>query len=150
MRANLQKSDIPEGLTVQRLRAASRVIQQLDSSVQRTKILHSRARRGERKSFQAQISLFVPDHQSDLPPSSITPRCIPAWSYNLSQGGMGLIALDGTLAGEIWMGAPLPNGEIRWLKGTIVRRRPIPEEAFVDYGIRFNRNTADSDGQAID
>lgn len=115
----------------------------MDRAAVRTESQYARARKHTRKSYRGPLSIFVPRLAKDLPPEKGNEGCIPAWSYSLSQGGVGLIMLEKIFVTDIWIGVHLPNQDIRWMFGQIVRRRPIPEEDFLDYGITFLQKPAD-------
>ncbi len=119
------------------IRAIQRILDQMDRTAQRTDPHYSRVRKFERKSYRGPLSLYLPRGEDDTPPADGDDRCHAAWSYSLSQGGVGLIALAETDKTEAWVGVHLPNHTIRWMFGRIVRQRPVPEEEFFDYGICF-------------
>lgn len=118
-------------------RAIQRILDQMDRTAQRTDQLYSRQRTHERKPYRGPVTLFFPRVPRETPPENGNANCYPAWSYSLSQGGVGLITEENTTRTEVWVGVHLPNHALRWIFGNVVRLRHIPDEDFVDYGIRF-------------
>lgn len=113
----------------------------MDRTATRTNSQFARIRKHERKAYRGLISVFVPRTINEQPPDEANASCTPAWSYSLSQGGVGMVSLERIELAEIWVGVHLPNASIRWMFGRVVRRRPIPETEFFDYGVSFIRHT---------
>lgn len=123
--------------TERQLRSAQRILEQITRSNLRTQSYYARLRKSERKPYLGCISIFLPTpQQSDPPPGG--PGTFTAWSYSLSQGGVGFITPNQIEDRTIVVGIHLPNGTTRWLRGDIVRMRQIPGEAFFDYGVAFH------------
>lgn len=126
-----------QAFTESQWRAVHRILDSMDRAAQRTEKLYSRVRKHARKSYRGPLTIFIPHEEHDTPPANGQDGCCPAWSYSLSQGGVGLIALECVSVPEFWVGVQLPNNTMRWMNGRIVRRRRIPEEDFFDYGVSF-------------
>jgi len=109
----------------------------MDRAASRMALQYARVRKYERKVYRGPLSLFVPRNNHDSPPENGITGCSPGWSYSLSQGGVGLITQERIDSVDVWIGVHLPNQTIRWKLGRIVRRRPIPEEEFFEYGVSF-------------
>ena len=122
-------------------RDIQRILDRMDRVSNRTEQHYSRMRKHDRKPYRGPLTLFLPTEFRMAPPANGDERCLPAWSYSLSQGGVGLIMLEELTWNEVWVGVYLPNQSLRWMYGRIVRRRPVPEEAFFDYGISFIPHT---------
>lgn len=136
--------------TERQLRSAQRILEQITRSNLRTQSYYARLRKSERKPYVGCISIFLPTpQQSDPPPGG--PGTFTAWSYSLSQGGVGFITPNQIDEQVVVVGIHLPNGLTRWLRGDIVRKRQIPGEAFFDYGVAFqaahSRDDADADAE---
>lgn len=113
----------------------------LTSAEQRAEALFKRVRQHERKAFQGTVYVCLPT--ADAPePSEDHPSTFQAWAYNISQGGIGFVAPTEIPVDHVVIGLKLPNGQVRWIHGRIVRTRPIPEEEFIDYGVAFARSDA--------
>lgn len=121
------------------IRAIQRILDQMERTAQRTGQHYARVRKHERKAYHGLLSVYIPYGSDDAPPQTADASCHPAWSYSLSQGGVGLIMLEEIPQNEVWVGVHLPNNSLRWMFGRIVRRRPVPEEEFIDYGICFTQ-----------
>lgn len=127
-------------------RSLKRIAETLAAAHSRTKSCYQHLRATDRKDFQNQvlICLTSPSHPE---PSPTHPSTFPAWAYNLSQGGIGFVALKEILQTHVSIGIRTPEGGLRWLTGRVVRVRPIPEEEFVDYGVAFqSRNLPPREG----
>lgn len=122
-------------------RDIARILDRMDRVSNRTEQHYSRMRKHDRKPYRGPLSVFLPTEFHMSPPANGDERCLPAWSYSLSQGGVGMIMLEELTWNELWIGVHLPNHSLRWMYGRIVRRRQVPEEAFFDYGISFMPHT---------
>jgi hypothetical protein len=125
------------------LRAIQRILDQMERTAQRTGPQYARVRKHERKTYRGPLTVFLPYGNREEPPQTTEVGCYPAWSYSLSQGGVGLIMPEEILQNDVWVGVHLPNNSVRWMFGHIVRRRPIPEEEFFDYGISFTQKQSE-------
>lgn len=134
----------PSNLTDRHHRAAQRILDQLDRAASRTDAQYSRIRKHDRKGYRSPLSIFVPRGDTDRPPEQEDAFCYPAWSYSLSQGGVGLIMLDQLEVTDVWVGVHLPNKTIRWMSGRIVRCRRIPEEEFFECGLSFRQKPVEN------
>jgi hypothetical protein len=124
--------------TERQSRAANRVLDMLENNHQRTDSVYSRQRIFERKFFRSQVTIsLIGDTIWD--PVVNGSQGFTVWSYSLSRGGAGFIALEQINQDELMLGVHLPGGT-RWMHGHIVRRRAIPEEEFIDYGVAFRSN----------
>lgn len=121
------------------IRAIQRILDQMERTAQRTGSQYARIRKHERKAYHGPLTVYLPYGVHDEPPRTTEMGCLPAWSYSLSQGGVGLVMLEELVQNEVWVGVQLPNNSVRWMFGHIVRHRPIPEEEFFDYGISFTQ-----------
>lgn len=119
-------------------RTLKRIVEMLNAAEARTESMYKRARKHDRKEFQGRIYIFVPTAVS-AEPSEDCPTTLPAWAYNLSQGGVGFVAPNEIAQKSVAIGLKRPDGAIRWMTGRIVRSRPIPNEDFFDYGVAFQR-----------
>lgn len=75
-------------------------------------------------------------------PSATHPTAIFVWAYNLSSGGIGFVAPKTLAEGSVAVGLKIPDGNLRWMTGRIVRVRRIPQGDFFDYGVGFEAATA--------
>lgn len=138
--------------TERQVRSAQRILEQITRSNLRTQSYYARLRKSERRPYLGCISIFLPTpQQSDPPPAG--PGTFTAWSYSLSQGGVGFITPNQIDDQVIVVGIHLPDGSTRWLRGNIVRKRQIPGEAFFDYGVAFQaahaRHDAEQEAAAV-
>lgn len=117
-------------------RALERSLDAVEKNLLRADMQFSRVRRHERQVFRAPIVIFLPPYPGAVPPNTAE-GLIDGWAYSLSQGGMGFVSLDALLNGNVTIGLSLPNGQLRWMPGHIVRRREIPQERYIDYGLAF-------------
>ncbi len=117
-------------------RSLKRILDKLSASENRTETQYKRVRKHDRKDFQGQILVCLVSPEGP-PPSEDHPTTFPAWAYNLSQGGIGFVALVPIVDLVVSIGLKRPDGLIRWMPGRVVRNRPIPEEDFIDYGVAF-------------
>ena len=86
--------------------------------------------------YHGPLSLFLAEG-GQMPPADGA-GCSVGWSYSLSQGGIGFISQESFDSPALWVGVHLPDGTVRWLLGKIVRRRDIPDETYLDYGVAFS------------
>ena len=142
MATSKMQTENPAVFNDRQLRAAHRILDQLDRAANRIDVQYSRVRKHDRKGYRGMLSIFVPRTGSDRPPEQLNEQCFPGVSYSLSQGGVGFIMLDNIEMAEVWVGVHLPNQAIRWMLGRVVRRRAIPEEEFLEYGVAFISNSA--------
>jgi hypothetical protein len=118
-------------------RALQRILDQMDRCNTRTEQHYARLRRFERRPYRGPVTVFLPSpEQPDPPPSGR--GCFTAWSYSLSQGGMGFVTPNEIDDPTVVVGVHLPDGAVRWFRGDVVRRREIPGEGFYDYGVAFH------------
>jgi hypothetical protein len=117
-------------------RSLKRIVESLTAAQTRTKTCYQHLRSSDRKDFQDQI-LVCPTTSSHPEPSATHPATFPAWAYNLSQGGIGFVALPVIGQYTVSVGIRVSDGSVRWLTGRVVRARAIPEEDFIDYGVAF-------------
>jgi hypothetical protein len=123
-------------------RAVTRILDQLDRCNARTEQHYSRVRRHERKPYRGAVSVYVPTAQQPEPMPGIE-GVFTAWSYSLSQGGMGFVSPNFIELHNVVVGIHLPDGQTRWFHGDVVRRRQIPNEEFYDYGVAFQSARAE-------
>lgn len=131
-------------------RALQRILDQMDRCNTRTEQHYSRLRKFERRPYRGPVSVFLPSPEQLDPPLN-GHGCFTAWSYSLSQGGMGFVTPNQVDDHTVVVGVHLPNGTIRWFRGDIVRRREIPGEEFFDYGVAFQAaraNQAETDHES--
>ncbi|MBI1345883.1 hypothetical protein GC163_06300 [bacterium] len=128
----------PRQISVQEHMALERVLETFEKLHVRSEHQFGRLRQSVRRPLRNEISLFIPSETQQILPRNgdDLPK---AWCYSLSQGGMGFISRVAELPDGITIGWHIPDGEVRWLTGLVVRRRPIPEEAYWDYGFKFKR-----------
>lgn len=120
-------------------RSLQRIKEMLAAAAQRATTQYSRVRHHERKEFQGTVIVRLP--APVLPADAdAEPVSFQAWSYDISQGGIAFISPDIIPQDSVTIGLKLPDGNIRWMPGRIVRSRPIPEEEFIDYGVAFQRS----------
>jgi hypothetical protein len=120
----------------QERRALARIKELVASTEQRTEALFKSFRRHERKAFEGGVLICLPTAEApDV--GEDHPSTFQAWAYNVSQGGIGFVAPRRILDNHLAVGLRLPNGRVRWMRGRIVRMRPIPNEDFFDYGVAF-------------
>lgn len=117
-------------------RSLKRIVESLTAAQSRTKACYERLRTSDRKEFQNQV-LVCQTTPTDPEPSPTHPSTFPAWAYNLSQGGIGFVALPVIGQYSVSIGIRTHEGSVRWLTGCVVRARTIPEEDFIDYGVAF-------------
>ena len=119
-------------------RAVERIISTLCHADHRSGTRYVRFRRHPRKQFQRPVLVCL---AADLEEASEDhPTAFQAISYNISQGGIGLLLPTRLPVDRLFIGLRLPDGRIRWMKGRITRVRHIPEEEFLDCGIAFERS----------
>jgi len=118
-------------------RTVTRILDQLDRCNARTEQHYSRIRRHERKPYRGQVSVYVPTPEQSDPPDNRR-GVFTAWCYSLSQGGMGFISPNSIELDIVVVGIHLPDGQTRWFRGNVVRKREIPNEEFFDYGVAFH------------
>jgi len=128
----------PQPLSSYELMALERVLESFEKLQTRTSHQYSRVRKTERRSLRTQISIFVPTAAQSIIPDSVD-HLPKGWCYSLSQGGLGFVSRVEVLPACVHIGWHLPNDEVRWLTGEIVRCRAIPEEEYWDYGFKFHR-----------
>lgn len=128
----------PQPLSSQEQMALERVLESFEKLQTRSSHQYSHIRKSERRSLRTQISIFIPSESQSILPASVDylPK---GWCYSLSQGGLGFVSQVSELPPRVHIGWHLPNDEVRWLSGEIVRCRAIPEEAYWDYGFKFQR-----------
>lgn len=119
-------------------RAVARVVEKLSYSGNRTLKHYSQSRNHERKKFGALVDLEAP---ASRPGECI--RAVSVFAYDISRGGIGLIAPFEFKSEYVRIGMILPNDQRRWKYGRVVRRRAIPDELFWDYGIAFCRDESE-------
>jgi hypothetical protein len=131
-------------------RAVQRILDQLARSNLRNETQYARLRKSARKPYQGCLSIFLPSPQQPDPPPQ-GPGTFTAWSYSLSQGGVGFVTPNDFDEQVIVVGIHLPNGSTRWLRGDVVRKRQFPGEEFFDYGVAFHaaRAQAEQDKPAL-
>lgn len=142
MATSKMQTEPPAIFTDRQLRAAHRILDQLDRAANRIDVQYSRVRKHDRKGYRGMLSIFAPRVSSVHPPQQLNEQCFPGMSYSLSQGGVGFIMLDYIDMADVWVGVHLPDQAIRWMRGRVVRRRAIPEEEFLEYGVAFISNSA--------
>lgn len=98
-------------------------------------------RRHDRRPFQGPVQICQPT-ESFPAPSAAHPTMLTVWAYNLSSGGIGFVAPKTLAENAVAVGLKLPDGNVRWMAGRIVRVRRIPQEDFFDYGVVFEAATA--------
>lgn len=122
-------------------RALQRILERMTISDQRAEPLYKRQRQFDRRQYQGVTLICLPT--SECPePSEDHPTTFQAWTYNLSQGGMGFVSPAPIVDDQVSVGLKLPTGAVRWMTGRIVRSRQIPEEEFFDYGVAFIKPNA--------
>ncbi len=121
-------------LTSRLQRQAEKVLDLLERVQQRTVQVYSRSREHERKSVRLFVQIFVPAEDGSEPTEGSSG--MPAWSYDVSQSGIGFISCDPMPESFIYVGLTMGN-KLTWRKGKIVRRREVPESTFIDYGVTF-------------
>lgn len=119
-------------------RSFQRILERLTASEQRAEALYGRQRQHDRRPFQGMVLICFPTPEAPEA-SEDHPTTFGAWAYSISQGGLGFVSPEPMPSEELMVGLKLPNGVVRWMKGSVVRTRPIPEEGFTDYGVSFVR-----------
>lgn len=119
-------------------RSLKRIVEMIRAAQSRTLTCYKHVRQHDRKEFQDQVLVCLPSPAAPEP-SEDHPTTFPGLAYDLSQGGVGLLALVPIGQTNVSIGIKRPDGSFRWLRGTVVRARPIPNEEFIDYGISFQR-----------
>jgi hypothetical protein len=117
-------------------RALQRILDQVERCNARTEQHYARVRKFERRPYRGAVTVFLPTPDQLDPPLN-GQGTFTAWSYSLSQGGMGFVSLQALDERSIVVGVHLPGGQTRWFRGEIVRKRQIPGEEFFDYGVQF-------------
>lgn len=126
----------PVQLTEHERMTLDRVLDKLEKLQVRADKQFGRQRQHTRKVLRNELSIFIPTLSN-----SILPECaddLPkGWCYSLSQGGMGFVTPYRNLPEGVSIGWHLPNNQVKWIKGQIVRSRQVPEEDFWEYGFQF-------------
>ncbi|MDX1970166.1 MAG: hypothetical protein SFV23_23530 [Planctomycetaceae bacterium] len=117
-------------------RALERILDGFEKVLSRADAQYSRQRKHQRKSYRGCVSILSTGLSHQTPPQDVSTLPV-GWTYSLSQGGVGLVCLDPIQFDEVLIGLHLPDGNIRWIAGRVVRKREVPEERFLDYGIVF-------------
>jgi hypothetical protein len=118
-------------------RAVERIVGTLSEADHRSEARYLRYRRHPRKQFSGPVLICLASELEEA--SEDHPTTFQAFSYNISQGGIGLLIPARIPAERVCVGLRLPNGELRWMDGRVTRVREIPEEEFLDCGIAFVR-----------
>lgn len=120
-------------------RSLERILDGFDKIQNRADSQYGRVRKHDRKPYRGLISIYLPPNATDTPPKDYQDLPI-GWAYSLSLGGIGFLSLEVLESYQLWIGLHLPTGNIKWMNGLLVRRREIPEERFLDYGVAFGNN----------
>lgn len=123
--------------TERQFRALRRILDQIDRCNSRSDPHYGPRRRFERKPYRGAVTVFLPTFDRPDPPPN-GQGTFTAWSYSLSQGGMGFVSPSNFDERTVVIGIHLPESQTRWFRGEIVRKRLILGEEFFDYGVQFS------------
>jgi hypothetical protein len=118
-------------------RALPRIIEIMAAEESRAESRYKSRRRHHRRRFQGAVQVCQPTAAFPAP-SGTHPTVFAAWAYNLSATGIGFVAPLPLADKSVAIGLRLPDGNVRWMPGRIVRSRQVPQEEFFDYGVEFD------------
>ncbi len=108
----------------------------LDREETRVKTVYGGQRAHGRKEFRREVTIRFVERDGAGQVSQYETRVM---ARDISSGGVGFVYPEELPAGELFVGLPGADGQPAiWFKGSIVRRRPMNEEGFWDFGVKFH------------
>lgn len=108
-----------------------RVLDSLDKTEERTKVIYEANRTHERKGLRLPLRILPPQSTHATPQLEIL-----GYSREVSRGGLSFLSQTAINTPEIIVGLPLPNGGTNWMRAHICRSRVVQDD-FMEYGISF-------------
>lgn len=120
-------------------RSLLRIKEMMSAAAVRTAKQYQRLRQHPRKELQGTVFVRLPA-PNEAAAVNDEPATFQVWAYDVSQSGIAFVSPEIIPQDAVTIGLKLPDGRVRWMSGRIVRSRPIPEEDFIDYGVKFQRS----------